>query len=343
MSYNPGMRPLLLLAALALPVSAARPDTEADLRRARSKAELAVEEYQDTRAASLQRHKQREALRKDLRYVAEELDRERLGERQQLAAHSAGCLARLDHLKRNGRLDRRLYDPAENPPDPDKVIARLERICRELPSKTYAEQYPRGLIKAIATELREAAESPEDDAAVLALLRERLVLPEQRPGEEDAFTSLALFPVDIPEARFRKLGAIRIFLVKHRLKRPRAHARTDWSAIASGAHNAQIGVEIEGLVVRHGGAIDGDYTFDIGDLHIEMTPEWRLAHPGIPKPRKGDRVRVRGWTYVDVFHKAEMEYDPADPVLGANRVTQWEIHPVQDVEILAAAAPAPAE
>lgn len=337
MSYNPGMRPLLLLVTLGLPVSAARPDTEADLRRARSKAEQAVEEYQKTRAASLQRHKEHEALRKDLRYIAEEVDRERLGERQTLSAHSTGCLARLDYLKRSGRLDARLYDPAENPPDPDKVIARLESICRELPAKTYAEQYPRSLIKAVATELREAADSAEDDATVLALLKERLVLPDQLPGEEDAFTSLALFPVDIPEARFRKLGAIRIFLVKHRLKRPRSHARTDWSAIASGAHNAQIGVEIEGLVVRHGGAIDGDYTFDIGDLHIEMTPEWRLTHPNIPKPKKGDRVRVRGWTYVDVFHKAEMEYDPADPVLGANRVTQWEIHPVQDVELLPAA------
>ena len=65
-----------------------------------------------------------------------------------------------------------------------------------------------------------------------------------------------------------------------------------------------------------------------------MTPEWRLLHPKIPKPKTGDKIRVRGWTYYDVFHKFEMEYDPADPVIGLTRATLWEIHPVQDVTIL---------
>lgn len=307
---------VLILTAAALNASP-KEGRHGPLGLVEQKAKEAVEEYRALRR-----------LLQDLRYIAEEVDRERLGERESLTTHSQNCLTRLDYLKKNGKLDPRLYDPNETSPDPDRVMTRLERICRELPNKTYAAEYPRSLIKAIATELREAAEGGRSEAEILAVLKDHLVLPDLPPGEEDAFQSLALFPIDVPEARFRKLGAIRIFLVKHRIKRPKSHVRTDWKRIADGKHNAQIGVEIEGRVLRHGVKIDGDYTFDIGDLHIEMTPEWRLLHPKTPKPRKGDRIRVRGWTYVDVFHKAEMEYDPKDPVLGVNRVTQWEIHPL---------------
>lgn len=307
---------------------------EVQLKKTEKKAQEAVEDYRKERAQSLQRHQKLERLREDLRYVAGEIDRERLGQRESLATYSQNCLARLDYLKKNGKLDLRLYDPNENPPDPDRVMTRLEKLCRELPAKTYAAEYSRSLLKAIATELREAADAGKDEKEILSTLKEHLVLPDQDPGEEDAFTSLKLFPVDVAPAQFRKLGAIRIFLVKHRLKRPQSHVKTDWRKIATGQHNAQIGVEIEGTVVRHGGAIDGDYTFDIGDLHIEMTPEWRLTHPDIHKPKTGERVCVRGWSYIDVFHKAEMEYDPEDPVLGVNRVTQWEIHPVQSVQLL---------
>jgi len=316
--------------AVLLPVCAlAAGDSHPELKKGKLEADEKVRQHKSERLA---RYQAKERLKKDLRYIAEELDRERLGERLELQTHSDNCLERIEHLKKHGQLDARLYDPAENPQDPDKVIPRLEKICRELPNKKYAEQYPRSLIKAIATELRDAAEL--DEAAALKTLEENLVLPDQQPGEEDAFQALALFPVDVTLERFKKLGAIRVFLVKHRIKRPRGHAKTTAKDIVAGRHNVQIGVEIEGKVARHGGAIDGDYTFDIGDLHIEMTPEWRLMHPNIPKPKKGDKVRVKGWTYYDIFHKAEMEYDPDDEVLGINRVTLWEIHPVQDVEVL---------
>lgn len=331
------MTPLLLAVSLLLPAPAfsqGRTAPEAELIKTGQKAQEAVHGYRKEREESIKRHQKIERLRQDLRYIAGEIDRERLGQRESLATYSQNCLARLDYLKKNGKLDPRVYDPNENPPHPDRVMTRLEKLCTELPNKVYAAQYSRSLIKAIATELREAADNGKDEAAILAVLKDHLVLPDQDPAEEDAFSALKLFPVDIPEAKFRKLGAIRIFLVKHRIKRPKSHVKTDWKKIADGDHNAQIGVEIEGTVRRHGGAIDGDYTFDIGDLHIEMTPEWRLAHPNIPKPKTGDKIRVRGWSYVDVFHKAEMEYDPEDPVLGINRVTQWEIHPVQDVELL---------
>lgn len=318
----------LLTLLLTVPVLAADPHPE--LSKGVKQAEETVARHK--KEESLKRFQARERLKKDLNYVAEELDRERLGETLDLQAHSDGCLKRIEHLKTSGNLDHRLYDPAENPQDPDKVIPRLEKLCRELPGKTYAGQYPRGLIKALATELREAAGL--DEAAALAQLKKNLVLPDQLAGEEDAFSALALFPTDLTLAQFKKLGAIRIFLVKHRIKRPKTHAATTARDIVAGRHRVQIGVEVQGTVTQHSGAIDGDYTFNIGDLHIEMTPEWRLLHPKIPRPKKGDKIRVRGWTYFDSFHKAEMEYDPADPVIGIARATLWEIHPVQDVEVL---------
>lgn len=323
------------LAAVFLLTPAAHSSEDA-LNQKDAEAREAVDEYRrshEESEASLRRYQSLQRLQRDLRYIASEVEREQLSEANSLPDISAGCLARLDYLKAHGRLDGRIYDGAEQPPDPDKALARLETMCRDLPAKGYAAQYSGSLLRAIATELREAAEGRDEDA-ILALLRENLILPNQDAGEEDAFSSLALFPVDLPLAKFKKLGPIRIFLVKHRLRRPKSHARTTEKDIVAGKHNVQVGVEIEGLVNRATGEFDLDYTFNIGDLHIEMTPEWRLAHPSVPKPKKGQRIRVRGWTYYDYFHKAEHEYDPQDPVMGLTRKTLWEIHPVQDVEIL---------
>lgn len=330
------MNTFLLAALLCIPAARAAESSEAALKAKEAEAAAAVDDYRRAHEAAeerLIRYQQLSRLRRDLDYVASEIEREQLAEVKTLRGVSEGCLARIEYLKAHGRLDPRVWDPAERPPDEGKPLARLETMCRELPSKGYAEQYVRSLMRSVATELREAA-AEADEAAILARLRGNLALPDQQTGEEDAFSSLALFPVDLPVDRFKKLGAIRIFLVKHRLRRPRSHAKTTAEAIVDGKHNVQVGVEIEGVVNRASGEIDQDYTFDIGQLHIEMTPEWRLAHPGILKPKKGQRIRVRGWTYFDSFHKTEFEYDPEDPVLGLTRKTLWEIHPVQDVELL---------
>ena len=326
-----------ILAALLLLVPSCRaadhPSSEEGLAEGETKARGAVQEYEEAREAGARRYQDLQRLRRDLDYIAAELDREELGGTDDLQSVSDGCLARLDYLKAHGRLDPRLYDPKESPPDPDKVLARLETICRGLPHKAYAAEYSRELMRAVATELREAAGTGEAEA-ILSRLRDDLFLPDQQAGEEDAFSSLALFPIDLTLAQFKKLGAIRIFLVKHRLRRPPSTARTTPKEIVGGKHHVQVGVEVEGVLTRASGEVDLDYTFNIGDLHMEMTPEWRLAHPGIPKPKTGQRVRVRGWTYYDSFHKSEHEYDPEDPVLGKTRATLWEIHPVQDVEVL---------
>lgn len=311
--------PVLCLAAAALPARAA-------LKKAEVQARRAVDEVKRERVKG---HRELDRLRKDLRYISEELDREILVRGKTLRAYSEGGLRRLEGLRGRGDIHDKL-GPA---------LELLEEIYEALPEREYAEQYAGGLVKAIAHELRWIAQEAKNQTELLETLKAHLILPEQAPGEEDAFSSLALFPVDLPVDKFERLGPIRIFLVKHRIKRPRSHARTSAEAIAAGRHNVQVGVLVEGEVVRQDRAVDQDYTFDIGTLHIELTPEWRILHPGIHRPTVGERICVKGWTYFDIFHKNEWEYDPEDPVLGVNRVHVWEIHPVQEIQLRAPGVP----
>jgi hypothetical protein len=308
------------------------------LKKAESEAREKAEKNLQERLA---RHKRLERLRKDLRYVSEELDRETLVPDQDLSSYSAGGLERLRHLREKGNIDPRL-----NP-----ALDKLETIYRDLPKKDYAKEYARGLVRAVARDLRwiadgdssddrargdvvkpEELSAPRDEETILALLEQDLVLPDDAP--DGGAKAMKLFPVDLPLEKFRKLGPIRIFLVKHRISRPKSYAATTPEAIVERKHNVQIGVEVTGTVNYAHKALDQDYCFNIGDLHIEITPEWRLSHPKIHLPKVGDKVRVKGWSYFDVFHKAEAEYNPDDPVMGATRWTQWEIHPALEVEVL---------
>jgi hypothetical protein len=263
---------------------------------------------------------------KDLRYISEELDREVLDYEvnRGLDAYSRGGLSRLKYVRERGSIDAQL----------SPVLDGLEALYRDLPKKEYAREYSGSLARSITHELRWVADTAKTKEEILLSLRNDLVLPETMPEDADEASALAFFPVDVPLAKFKKLGPIRIFLMKHRIARPKSHIKTAWEDIKAGKHNVQIGVEIEGVVGRTSFVVDLDTTFDIGDVHIEMTPEWRLRHPGILKPKTGQRIRVRGWSYYDVFHKFEAEYDPDDKVLGRRRKTLWEIHPVQDVELL---------
>jgi hypothetical protein len=317
------MTTALFLASLLLAPTAGAVDRDAALPKAQVQAQDSVDA---ARKARVERRKELERLRKDLRYVAEALDRETVGaegDEKTLDELSKGGLGRLKELRATGGLDPKLA-PA---------LDRLEALYAGLPAKTYAKEYAVDLAAAVAEELRQAASEPSSEEELLSRLQANLSLPAAMPGDADV-EDLAFFPVDVPLAKFKKLGAIRIFLMKHRLKRPGSHAKTTAAAIIAGRHNVQVGVEVEGTVTAIYKAIDQDFCFDFGALHIEMTPEWRLLHPKIHKPKVGERVRVKGWTYFDVFHKAEFEYDPQDPVMGVNRATQWEIHPVQDVEPL---------
>lgn len=209
----------------------------------------------------------------------------------------------------------------------------LDRFYAELPAKTYAEPWGQELQRIVAEQLRwtgARAKTPEEAGAMLAAA---LRLPARLPIDADV-QDQALWPVEIPLAKFKKLDPIRVFLLKHRLRHPPRYAATTAARIIDGRHDVEAGVVIEGKVTGVSGAFDQDYCFNIGNLHVELTPEWRLLHPHIYKPTVGDKVRLKGWTYYDYFHKAEHEYRPDDPVLGDSRYTLWEIHPVQDIQRL---------
>ncbi len=312
---------LAAVVAVTLSVVSALPAPQDPLKKADAQAKELV------RAARSQKaYKDLERLRKDLRYISEELDREVLGPRRTLEEYSQGGLARLSQLRIKGNIDPKLQ----------AALDRLEGLYRDLPTRVYARNYPRGTVKALGHELRWIADEAKTEAELLKLIEENLVFPEVETGGDGYVEAEALFPQNLSLQKFKRLGPIRIFLMKHRISRPKVNAgATTAEQIVAGRHNVQIGVEIEGAVVDAGlfwG--DQDYTFDIGNLHIELTPEWRLLHPNTPKPKVGDRIRVKGWTYFDVFHTAEEEYDPEHPRMGISRVTLWEVHPVQEIEIL---------
>jgi hypothetical protein len=88
---------------------------------------------------------------------------------------------------------------------------------------------------------------------------------------------------------------------------------------------------------------------------VEVTPRWREMMAGtadwstqaLKTQLLGHRVRITGWLFDDLEHKAEAEN--TNPGGAKNwRATVWEIHPVTAIEVLSgaavaasAAAPAP--
>ncbi len=224
----------------------------------------------------------------------------------------------------------------------DEPFASAERLYAELARRSDYKEFAPDLSVAVAEELREAAEEAPDEASLRARLQERLRFPPPDTGPE---TAKSFFPEDLPLPEFRKLGPIRIFLAKHRWRRPRVYRPLPAADILAGRENVQIGAQVEGVVTNvEGTTFDRDWCFDIGELHMEITPEWRLFHRRIPKPRVGDRVRVRGWTYYDIFHEGERYFEWPKPRQGpeADAKNMWELHPVEDVELLPASAPATA-
>jgi hypothetical protein len=298
-----------------------RPETE--LKSAETEAGRLVDEQAERR---IEARKELERIQKDLRYISEELDRETLEEEsaKSLSEYASGGVARIASLRVRGEIDPMLAP----------VLDQLEALYRRLPEADYAKDYAGSLVKAINDELRWVAESSSGVDEKVRILKEDLVLPAAIAADGDV-GDLAFFPEDLPLAKFLKLGTIKIFLAKHRLKRPKSYVVTTPQALISGKHHVQIGVDMEGTVTgAHFYHLDRDYSFDFGNLHMEITPEWRLLHKGMPMPKVGQKIRVKGWSYFDSFHGSELEYDPQDPVVGAERVTVWEVHPVQDIEIL---------
>ena len=110
--------------------------------------------------------------------------------------------------------------------------------------------------------------------------------------------------------------------------------------IIAGKYNVQIGVRVTGKVQnakRFPG--DGDYNFDFGDLHLEITPYWQeqFKKQHVELPKDGQTLRVTGWTYYDIFHKDGDGVEAEDEEFserGVMRKIVWEIHPVQKIEVL---------
>lgn len=308
----------LLMSVLVLTVLPAmgRAEPESPLKKTESQARAAANDAQ-RRAQRLLK------LRQDLRGVSQELGRGLDGD-MSLSALSKEGLARLRAIRKGGK------------PGPvlDAALRRLEVFYKELPKKEYAGAYGAGLVAAVAQEVALAADQANDEEDLLSLLESRLSVPNEVPTEDHPVTALEQFPEDLTVEAFKALGTVKTFMVKHRLNRPKDYAPTTAADLESGKHHVQVGVEVSGTVGYVDKAFDKDYCFNIGNVHMEMTPDWLLFHPGTKKPKVGDKIRVRGWTYYDVFHKAESEWDPKNPVVGDGRVTLWEIHPVQDVEII---------
>lgn len=148
-----------------------------------------------------------------------------------------------------------------------------------------------------------------------------------------ALRDLAWAPKDVSVDKFRALSGWRRQLVKHRIFPPPSYAKTTVQALAAGAHPVGAGVEVEGVVTGVFGSPDGDYCFDLGDVQVELKPEWRLLHRG-PLPQVGQKVRVRGWTFYDITHDDEPVYDPAHPGARKKRASFWEVHPALEVDVL---------
>lgn len=308
-----------LIAALLVAVSAAAQAPQ-DLPQAQRQAREAVAAADPGGAAS---------LRRDLEKMADALDAANEGRGPEREEEDKS----LSEISREGR---RAVKALRGRVDPRLApsLDALDKLYKDLPSRAYARPWGGDLQRIVAEQLRwsgERAQSPEQLNAELSRL---LVLPKTLPADAEV-EDLAVWPVEIPLAQFKKLDPIRVFMLKHRVKRPARYAATTPGAIVDGRHNVEAGVIVEGTVTAADGKVfDQDYCFNVGDLHVELTPEWRRLHRKTPRPKAGDKVRLKGWTYYDYFHKAEHEFDPRDPVMGDSRFTLWEIHPVQDVEIL---------
>ncbi len=213
------------------------------------------------------------------------------------------------------------------PPDFESLATRLESAYRAIPSASRTPGEARGFMRAMAQELYWASQRAQTPRELSNQLRSDLVYV---PG---LFTTESLksriLPEDIPLARFKRMNPILVFILKHRLARPPSYASTAATDVVAGKFNVGVGVELEGTVTAwpkppHLFPFDGDYVFNFGALHLEITPEWRLLHPGFPEPKAGQKIKVWGWTYYDLFH-------PAGPHQA--RSTDWEIHPVRKIQI----------
>ena len=149
-------------------------------------------------------------------------------------------------------------------------------------------------------------------------------------------------PTAVPWKYFAaKENPWQVFLMKHRREHPAAFASTTPKGLLAGDVSVQAYVELEGTVTHANASPspdDGDLTFNIGALHLEIPPEQQRT-VGY-RPKKGDTVRVRGWTFLDLPHFAGADascWGACGKGRGCESVA-WEIHPVISIKLV---TPAP--
>jgi hypothetical protein len=78
---------------------------------------------------------------------------------------------------------------------------------------------------------------------------------------------------------------------------------------------------------------------------VEVTPRWRdkmkviadWSTPALKSQLIGHRVRITGWLFDDLEHKADAEN--TNPGASGNwRATVWEIHPITGIQVLPASS-----
>ena len=219
------------------------------------------------------------------------------------------------------------------------ALAHLAGLADDWPNRRYCRLYPRQTLLALARQVEVSARKASSPAEVESFLRADLVLPLDADLE-------SLFPTDMTLKRYKALGPILIWLLKHRQSTPPSYKPMAVDDIFARQEAddmiVESGVSLKGTVSAVSRAEDGDLCFDVGPssraIEVEITPDWRALHP-TNFPRVGDNVEVFGWSYFDSFHRDEIEgeKDVLEERPGAEkgkRATLWEVHPAHVVNVL---------
>lgn len=261
------------------------------------------------------------SLREEAREIADALRKEKI---KGLTPEQAA-----DQLKRTVRL---LKSDPRRSPEFSVTLEHLDSLLEEWPKRKYCADHPVQMQRAIARQIEFSAEKARSAEDLPEVLKKDLFLPLDVELE-------SLFPTKITVKKFKSLGPIVVFLMKHRMSRPEDYKPMDVEEIFSGVNQDSLIVETGAVLKGRVSNVvntefDRDITFNIGpdlqSIHCEITPSWRSVHP-VDVPENGDLVEVYGWSYYDLFHTDEEE--------SRIRSTVWEIHPVHKVVILERPAP----
>ena len=268
------------------------------------------------------------------RFCAAALDQELLQQKMEITRIAENLREKSFHLRGQvEEISRQLVQIIlafkNNPngsPNVIPVLDHLVGVFGRFSNHFYCQEDPAAMIRVITREMLLTIDKVNDAKELPYRLKGAIVLPEDSRLEDN-------LPENIPLEQFKNLGAITIFLMKHRMSYPSSYVQTQSYDLAAGKYNVEVGVILRGKVRNiHLFSGDQDIVFDIDMIHCEITPTWRKEHPEMVIPKEGDLVEIRGWSYYDIFHADESQEE--GEVETKKRQTVWEVHPVQQVVIL---------